>query len=163
MTQFSRKAIKIKNKHRPGDAAGPNGAAGPAKSAAPRRWLPGWAVALLYVSLAGLATFVVFEYFILSKVPRDLLGKWVVAEGELEGATLEFFRDGTMTLKLSKEGKQFATTASVRTEDKTLYSTTTNPMTGKKETASQTIVSLTDTRCVLEDEKGTVLNLERAH
>jgi uncharacterized protein (TIGR03066 family) len=115
----------------------------------------------VYVTLAAVATFAVFEYVILSKVPRALLGKWVVAEGELEGARLEFFRDGTMTLKFSKGGKEWDTTAKVRTEDKTLWSTTTNPMTGKEETAAQTIVSLTDTQCVLEDEKGTVLKLER--
>jgi uncharacterized protein (TIGR03066 family) len=155
--------MKIINKHRPGGGAGPNGDPGPVTAAARRRWLPHWAVALLCVAVSGAATFALLEYVILSKVPRALLGKWVVAEGELEGARLEFFRDGTMTLKLSKGGKEWDTTAKVRTEDNTLWSTTTNPVTGQVETAAQTIVALTDTRCVLEDGKGAVLKLERPH
>jgi uncharacterized protein (TIGR03066 family) len=157
MTRLSRKAVKITNKH------GPGGASGPLQPAAPRHWLPRWAVAVVCVALSAAATFAVCEYLLLSKVPRALLGKWVVAEGELEGATLEFFRDGTMRLRFSKEGKQLDDTVKIRTEDKTLWSTTRNPMTGKVETASQTIVSLTDSQCVLEDEKGTVLRLDRVH
>jgi uncharacterized protein (TIGR03066 family) len=156
MTRFSRKAMKITPKHQP------DGAPGPLRPAIPRRRLPGWAVAVGCVVVAAAATFFIGEYFLFSKVPRALLGKWVVAEGELEGATLEFFRDGIMTMKLRKEGKEWETTAKVRAENQTLWSTATNPMTHKVETAAQTIVSLTDTQCVLEDEKGTVLKLERA-
>src|SRR5947209_7683012 len=101
MTQFSRKAMKLMNKHRPGDGAGPNGSPGPVKAVAPRRWLPGWAVALLCVAVSAGATFAVFEYVLLSKVPRPMLGKWVVTQGDIVGATLEFFRDGTMVGRMT--------------------------------------------------------------
>jgi uncharacterized protein (TIGR03066 family) len=134
-----------------------------AKASAPRGgWLPKWAVAVLCVAHSAAATFAVFEYVILSKVPRAMLGKWVVTEGEMEGATVQFFRDGTMICEMNRNGKPWALKAQVRAEGDTLWSTATNSMTGKADTDMQTIVSLTDTQLVLEDKTGTLLKMERA-
>jgi uncharacterized protein (TIGR03066 family) len=160
MTQFSRKALKIKHKHRP-DAAVANGIPGAMTTVGPRRWLPPWAVALLCVAISGGVTFAVFEYLILSKVPRPMLGKWVVTQGDMVGATLEFYRDGTMIGRLNREGKEGVIKARVRADDTTLWSTTTNPMTHREETATQAIISLTDSELVLEDDKGGVIKMER--
>jgi uncharacterized protein (TIGR03066 family) len=161
MTQFSRKALKIKHKHRPGDGADANGRPGPMTTAAPRRLLPPWAVALLCVAVTAAASFALFEYLILSKVPRPMLGKWVVTQGDMVGATLEFYRDGTMIGRLTKDGKEGVIKARVRADDATLWSTTTNPMTHREETATQAIVSLTEDELILEDDKGGVIKMER--
>jgi hypothetical protein len=134
-----------------------------------RGWLPPWVVALLCVLVAGGVTFALFEYVILSKVPRAMLGKWVVIEVSgnkednkgMEGATLEFFRDGTMIGKVNMSGKEGIIKARVRANEKTLWSTTTNPMTGKEDTDVQSIVTLTDTEFVTEDNKGTVIKMQR--
>jgi uncharacterized protein (TIGR03066 family) len=91
-----------------------------------------------------------------------MLGKWVVTQGEMVGATLEFYRDGTMIGRLTKDGKEGVIKARVRADGTTLWSTTTNPMTRREETATQAIVSLTDSELVLEDDKGGVIRMERA-
>jgi hypothetical protein len=161
MTRFARKAVKITDKHQPGGGAGPSGAPGPVPSAAPR-WLPRWAVALLCVAVSAAATFALFEYVILSKIPRAMLGKWVVVEGPMEGATLEFFRDGTMIGRVDTPENKGVIEARVRSDGNTLWSTTKHPMTGQEETAEQTIVSLTETEIVLEDRKGARIKLQRA-
>jgi uncharacterized protein (TIGR03066 family) len=167
MKKQSRLAKLFQNRARPR-----NGTPNPEKDQ-PRSegWLPRWAVALLCVLVAGGATFALFEYVILSKVPRALLGKWVVTEvsGDskegndrgMEGATLEFFRDGTMIGTVNMNGKQGIIKARVRGNEKTLWSTTTNPMTGKDDTDVQTIVTLTDSELVVENNKGTVIKMQR--
>jgi uncharacterized protein (TIGR03066 family) len=141
----------------------PDGNPGASELTPPRPWLPHWVVPLLCVTVAAVATFALFEYLILSKVPRAMLGKWVVVEGEMEGATLEFFRDGRMLAKVNMQGKEGVIKAQVEVDGQTMRSTTVNPFTKMEETDTQTIVTLTDTQFVIEDRKGTVMKMERAH
>jgi len=158
MSRFSFDSKKTAERLRRGEAR--PGASVASKSARP--WFPHWATALLCMAVATTATFVLFDHFILSKVPRVMLGKWVVTEGEMEGATIEFFRNGTMLAKMDVNGKEGIINAKVRADENTVWSTTTNPMSGREQTDAQTIISLTDTQFVLEDKKGTVMKMERA-
>jgi uncharacterized protein (TIGR03066 family) len=121
-----------------------------------------WVVQVLCLIVAAAGTWAATEFFILSKLPRELLGKWVVTHGEQEGATFDFYRNGTMEGRINVRGNEGIVRASVRVEDKTLFSTTTNPNTGQSLTRSQTIVTLTDRNLVLQDDRGQLLKMERA-
>jgi uncharacterized protein (TIGR03066 family) len=163
MSRFSFSSKKTAERLRRGEAraAADAGDSRSTQSTAPRSRLLHWTAALLCMAIAATATFLVFENFVLSKVPRAMLGKWVVTEGEMEGATLEFFRDGTMLAKVDVNGKEGVINAKVRADDNTVWSTTTSLMTGREVTDTQTIISLTDTEFVLEDKKGTLIKMER--
>jgi hypothetical protein len=164
MSRFSFSSKKTAERLRRGQAgAGADGTdSRSTPSTAARTRLLHWTAALLCMTIAATATFLVFENFVLSKVPRAMLGKWVVTEGEMEGATLEFFRNGTMLAKVDVNGNERFINAKVRADENTVWSTTTNPMTGQEDTAAQTIISLTATEFVLEDKKGTLMKMERA-
>src|SRR5262249_33695666 len=116
----------------------------------------------LCLLFAAAGTWAAFEFVILSKLPRELLGKWVVVGGEQDGADFDFYRNGTMRGRLNVKNREFTIDARVRVEDGILYSTTTNPNTGQAETRKQTIVTLTDRSLVLRDDRGGLLKLERA-
>jgi uncharacterized protein (TIGR03066 family) len=111
--------------------------------------------------LAAVVAFAVLRFVILSRVPQALLGKWLVVGGEMDGATLEFFRDGTMIGKVNMDGKEGTIKGKVEVDGDTLRITSTNPFTRRPETDVQTIRTLTEDRLVLEDRKGTVLSMQR--
>ncbi len=125
------------------------------------RWLTGWVLPLLCVAAAAVATFFLFNNVLLTRLPRAMLGKWVVTEGEMKGAVLEFFRDGTMFAAVDMKGKAGLIKARVAVDGDTLQSTTVNPLTRREETDIQTIVTLTDTHFAIEDRKGNVIRMER--
>jgi uncharacterized protein (TIGR03066 family) len=132
---------------------------------APRSGWPATAKVALLVCvglLAGLGTWVVLEFVIWNRVPAELLGKWVVQQGPQEGATFDFYRNGTMVGKVNVGGKEAIINATIRVEDKTIYSTTQHPQTGQTDTKKLLIRTLTATQMVVEDEQGQVLNMERA-
>lgn len=122
-----------------------------------------WGIPVLCLVAAAAGTWAAFEFIVLSKLPRELLGKWVVVGGEQDGADFDFSRNGTMRGRVNVKGREFIVEARVRVVDKVLYSTTTNPNTGREETRTQSIVALTDKRLVLQDERGQLLELERAN
>jgi len=124
-------------------------------------WLAGWPAALALVVLAGAGTYALFHFVILSRVPHAMLGKWVVVGGEMHGAVLEFSRDGTMTAKVNMDGKEGTIKAKVEVDGETMRVTSTNPLTQRPETDTQTIHVLTADEFVIEDRKGTVLRMER--
>lgn len=129
----------------------------PASSPWPRR--------LLLILLAVLATggaWAVAEFVMEPTIPRELVGKWVVVEGPQEGATFDFFRDGTMVGKVNLGGKEGIIKATVRVEGNKILSTTKNPQTGKDDTRTQVIRTLNDKELVVEDEQGKLLKMERA-
>src|SRR5260370_41676081 len=72
------------------------GARSPASPSADPFPLRRWAILGFLLLLAGVGTWAVFEFFIWSQVPPELLGKWVVTEGPDEGGTIDFYRNGTM-------------------------------------------------------------------
>src|SRR5262245_4687240 len=107
------------------------------KKAAPQpgRWLPRWAVVLLVIALAAGATFALFEFVLfalfefalLSKVPPELVGKWRVVGGQMDGVTFEFQRNGTMTGKHTVDGKEGLIEGKAEVTGTTLRTTTVNP------------------------------------
>jgi hypothetical protein len=138
----------------------PSGEAPPpaAASSSPWRWL----VPALCLLIAAGGTWAVFEFLILSKLPPELLGKWVVVGGDQDGADFDFFRNGTMRGRINVKGTEHRVDARARVEDKVLYSTTTNPHTGQDETRAQKIVTLTERELVLQDGRGELLKMKRA-
>jgi uncharacterized protein (TIGR03066 family) len=130
------------------------------RTAGTRRWLH-WAIASLLVLGAGAGTFAVLHFAVLTRLPSTMLGKWLVVGGEMDGATLEFQRDGAMVGKVNMAGKEGKIQAKVEVDGETLRITSINPSTNRPETDVQTIHTLTAERFVIEDRKGTVLNMER--
>lgn len=124
-------------------------------------WKPK-AAALGVVALCALATWAVFEYVVWNKLPSDLVGKWVVEGGPQDGATFDFYRNGTMLGRVNANGMEALVQATVRVEGIVLYSTTINPRTKSAETREQTIEVLTDDTLVLKDGQGGRLRLVRA-
>jgi uncharacterized protein (TIGR03066 family) len=123
-----------------------------------RKWLTLAVVALL--TFAG--TWAVLERIVWARVPSELVGKWVVTEGPQEGATFDFYRNGTMIGKVNAGGNEAVVNARVRVEGKTIYSTTTNPQTGEDDTMPLVIRTLTARNLVVEDAQGQLLKMERA-
>lgn len=114
------------------------------------------------VLLAFAGTWAVFELVIWNKLPAQLVGKWVVMDGPQEGATFDFFRNGTMVGTVNIQGREGIVKATVRVEGDKIFSTTRNPGTGLDDTRVQTIRSLTDIELVVEDGQGKQLRMRRA-
>jgi uncharacterized protein (TIGR03066 family) len=132
------------------------------QQAPPRgRWLPQWAAALLAVALAAGGTFALCEFALLARLPAEVVGEWRVVGGELDGATFEFRRDGTMVGRFLMQGQEGLIEGKAEGSGKALRTTTTNPFTRKAETGTQTIVTLTETEFVTEDGKGTRVTMTR--
>jgi uncharacterized protein (TIGR03066 family) len=122
---------------------------------------PKWAVALAVVAIGATATYALFAYVIFPKIPNELVGRWRVVSGQLQGATFEFHRNGTMIGTMTVNGKDNMLEGTAQSDGKTLHTTTTNPLTGKAETGTQTIVTLTETEFVTEDARGTRITMRR--
>lgn len=133
----------------------------PERPAAASSWLP-WAAGLVILVATAGATWALFEFVILSRIPGALVGKWVVEGGEQDGATFDFYRDGTMRGRINVGGKEGIIHARVRVEGDKMHTTTRNPSTGKDETRTQTIRSLSERELVLADDRGEVLRMTRA-
>ncbi len=127
-----------------------------------RRW-PRLAVMALCVFLAGGATWAVMELWIWNQLPRHLAGKWVVTDPpDQEGATFDFFRNGTMIGRVNLQGQEGIIHARVRLEGNDLHLTTRNPHTSEEETRRQRIVTLNAQQLILEDDQGRRFRMERA-
>jgi uncharacterized protein (TIGR03066 family) len=133
---------------------------------AKRPFLPRWALILLCLALgcggvlAG--TWVLAEFPLFSNLPPELLGKWVVHGGPQDGATFDFYRNGSMVARLNNNGREAQVKARVVVEDKKLLTTTQNPHTGQDETRTSVIQELTRGTLVLETEQGEVFRMRRA-
>jgi hypothetical protein len=136
--------------------------AGPGRPASPKRSLGFLLIAAFCVLVAFGGTWALFEFVIWNVTPPELVGKWVVVEGPQEGATFDFFRNGTLLGRLNVHGKEHIVDARIRVEDRKIFSTTRNPNTGQDDTRVQIIRTLTATDLVTEDEQGGVLKMERA-
>jgi len=126
----------------------------------------GWKSRVLPVTgvvVCAVATWLVFEFVVWNKLPSDLVGKWVVEGGLQDGATFDFYRNGTMRGRVNAGGMEALVKATVRVEGAILYSTTVNPRTKMAETREQTIETLTNDTLVLKDEQGSRLRLARAN
>src|SRR5258708_7271342 len=63
-----------------------------------------WAVLGLCLFLTAGGTWAVMELVVWNKLPPQLVGKWAVQGGEQDGATFDFFRNGTMVGRLNMGG-----------------------------------------------------------
>jgi uncharacterized protein (TIGR03066 family) len=141
--------------------AGKSSIKAPARAAGGHsRWR--WALLALCLLVPFGGTWAAFEFVVWNRLPGALVGKWVVTEGEQEGATFDFYRGGTMVGRINMKGREGIVEARVRVEDKTLFITTTNPFTHQEETRTQAIRVMTGTELVLEDGEGHVFPMRRA-
>jgi uncharacterized protein (TIGR03066 family) len=140
-----------------------NGLAKPAgnSSVSVRGRVPRWGIALLVVVLTAAGTFALFEYVLVSKVPPELVGRWRVVGGQMDGFVMEFTRQGAMTGRKTATDEEPIIEGRARVSGKTLSTTTLNPYTGKEDTGTQAIVSLTATEFVTEDAKGMRISMQR--
>jgi uncharacterized protein (TIGR03066 family) len=122
------------------------------------RWV-GLAVCVL---LAAGGTWAVMEFVVWNKLPPELVGKWVVQGGEQDGATFDFYRNGTMVGRINNRGMEGVIDARVAVEGESLFITTQNPRTKGDETKTHTIKTLNGQQLVLQDQQGTVFRMERA-
>jgi uncharacterized protein (TIGR03066 family) len=123
--------------------------------------LPKWAAILLVIALAAGGSFAVFEFLLPSRIPRELVGRWRVDGGQMNGTIFEFQRNGTMIGRKTQGDKEGRIEGTAIVTDKTLRTTTTNPFTGKAETGAQTIITLTAKEFVTEDQKGARVTMRR--
>ncbi len=121
-----------------------------------------WALLALCLVAACAGTWALMEYVVWSRVPSALVGKWVVVGGEQDGATFDFFRNGTMIGHVNVNGNEHIIKADVSLEEDTLFITTTHPRTGQVDTKTQTIKTLNAKELVLQDERNKVFRMERA-
>jgi hypothetical protein len=111
--------------------------------------------------LIGGAAWAVLEFLVWNRLPHDLVGKWVVVEGQMEGATFQFYRDGHMVAQARIGRQQRTLKGSVEVEKKILYVTARDNDTGEPYTVAKVIRVLNARQLVLEDEPGKLLRLER--
>lgn len=158
-------------KQKPGKLPQP----GAAKANAPARLKgPNWALLAVVLLFTGLVTFLLFEYVLLSKVPVDVLGSWVVVKSDPDpdsvGDFLEFHRDGSVHLRMvaPEEGIIEADGTALVEEDRlTILVPDPNSRSRAPVALSYLIVSVGDNKMELERDRigqalGTTLQLERA-
>jgi uncharacterized protein (TIGR03066 family) len=120
-----------------------------------------WLFLLLCLVGSSLVSFVVFKY-VAPTIPHELIGTWEVTQGPLKGATLEFRWYGTaIATSPEKQGKKEIPDSSVKVEGKTIYLTSADGVTGKKETVAQTILKLTKDELVIRDEEQKIYAMTR--
>ena len=104
-----------------------------------------WLVVLLVVAVVAGASFAAFAFVLPDRVPPELVGKWRVVDGPMDGMTLEFQRNGAMIGRANVEGTERLLEGTADVRDGTLRTTTINSFTNRAETGTQTIVTLTET------------------
>jgi uncharacterized protein (TIGR03066 family) len=156
------KSRERKLKHAPNRLHGMPGKAGRGTTA-PRsdRTRRKWVLVIAIIAIAFVASFAVFEFVLPGKLPSELVGEWRVVGGPMNGMTLQFKRNGTMIGKATVQGKDSEMEGQAEVAGNTLRTTTTNPFTGRPETGTQTIITLTETEFVTEDPKGTRITMQR--
>lgn len=120
-----------------------------------------WAILAVCVVAPAVGTYWLFDNVIWAKVPSKLVGRWGVVGGDQDGATLEFFRNGTLVAQVNVEGRHGIIRSQVRVDGNKLFVTSVNPQTGQSETRKQMIKTLTTTDLVLEDQDGKRFKLVR--
>jgi hypothetical protein len=124
--------------------------------------LPRWVVLTLCLLIPAGSAWGVFEFFVWSKLPPELVGKWVVQGGPQDGATFDFSRRGTVEAHLNHQGMEHILQGTAAVKDRTLLITTQNPHTRQEETRSCNIRELTPRSLIVEFETGEVFRMTRA-
>ena len=78
--------------------------------------LPTWVAPILCLIGSTGATVALCEHVLVNKIPPSIQGKWLVVEGELEGATLEFLKNGTMIGTILVDGRETAVEGQIQME-----------------------------------------------
>jgi hypothetical protein len=122
-----------------------------------------WLAGLLALTIAAGGTFVVWEIVSPAVVPVALRGKWVVVDGKgLQGATLEFHRNGDLLMTVIGPGKkEIQMSSAVQFDGNRFRITAPGGVTGAETTENHDILELTGELFVTQDSKGEVLILER--
>ena len=118
---------------------------------------------LLLAAGATAGTWAFFEFVVWNRLPSELVGRWEVIQGprEYKDAVFEFHRSGKMMGYVNVNELLKVIPADVRVEGDKIYSTTTNPQTGKEHVSVQTIRTLTAREFVVEDSKGIRTHMRR--
>ena len=130
---------------------------------------PNWALLAVVGVFTALITFVLCEYVLLSKVPVDMLGPWVVVKSDPDinsvGDTMEFHRDGSVHLKFAS-GEEVR--GKVKMVDDRLVVLIANPANRSLPPIEMSflVISTSDSHMELERDRldpvsGTLLYLER--
>jgi uncharacterized protein (TIGR03066 family) len=117
-------------------------------------------VALALV-LAGLSALAVYESFVWTKVPPELVGLWEIDEGPRKRGTFEFAREGTMEVHLTSNKKHVSHKTRVAVKDRTMTFAAQGFLAPENSPSECTIRELTADTLVLELERGDVLELVR--
>jgi hypothetical protein len=159
---FMKPSRVFRRNKRPQNSQKPQQIRQPAKGS-PWRWV---LLILLVVAAFGgtwaAVEWVAIEYLIPSKIPQELVGKWVVQGGSQDGATFDFSRRGTLEAMLNNQGAGYVLKAGVAVEGKSLLITTQNPHTKQGETRTANIRELTAYSLIVEFEKNEVFIMVRA-
>jgi uncharacterized protein (TIGR03066 family) len=121
-----------------------------------------WALLALCLVVACGGTWAIMEYYVWNRLPSALVGKWVIVGGDQDGATFDFYPNGTMIGNVNVNGNEHRIDAQVAVEENSLFITTKHPKTGQVDTRTQTIKTLNAKELVLQDEKKNVFRMERA-
>jgi uncharacterized protein (TIGR03066 family) len=122
-----------------------------------------WLLAIVLVGVVAAASCAVFAFVLPDSIPPEVVGKWRVTGGDWQGMTLEFTRNGTMIGKATINGSDRELEGQATVSGNTLRTTTTNPFTGKAETGTQAIITLTETEFVVEDQQGRRTTMTRSN
>jgi len=133
----------------------------PANTPAPSS-MSRWMVILVCLVVAGGGSYFVMTSYVIAQVPAEIVGTWQVKGGEMNGTKMTFHRDGTFTSMVTIEGRDIPIEARVAVHDKALQFTIVNGFTGKQETKTQTVRSLTETEMIVE-EGGVTSKLVRVN
>ncbi len=136
----------------------------PGENSQPKRRFPPWLFAFISILGSAAITVVFFEVMFLNNVPPLLLGKWVITEGEQEGAILEFFKDGTMKGTMQRKGQTGLMQWKVTMNgDDRFRITLSDDESGLITTEMQTILELSNRYFKFQDSQGKVTKLTRWH
>jgi hypothetical protein len=118
-----------------------------------------WVLLGLGLALGGVGDLAVRDFLI--KIPPELVGFWEIQEGPQKDGTFEFFRNGTLEVRLPAKKKDILHKTQVSVHDKTLVMTTKDPI-SREETKNEGVIrELTANTLILELEKGDVLKMVR--
>ena len=120
-----------------------------------------WILISTCLFLAATTAFAAWDYFH-CKLPPEIVGKWVVEEGPQFGGSFEFFRSGSLVIRLKNKEKEFVHRIHVTLEDKALVSDERRPGNFLHPISTYVIQELTPTNLILEFEEGEVLKMTRA-
>jgi uncharacterized protein (TIGR03066 family) len=152
--------VKSKTRNRSDQAAKPMQ---DKSGSAPQRFLglPKWACILLIIGIVAGVSFAAFELDLPDRIPPELVGAWRVVGGPMSGTTMEFHRNGDMIGRVTVDGKEGVIEGTAEVTDKTLRTTTINPITKRADTGTQTIVTWSESELVTEDARGVRITLKR--